>query len=115
MTPQDKLINGFFPIEGGVGSAYISNAIANSNGISGFDKGTVIECSVATLAKEGNTVTPVCFEFNASRNYDLDPVWVGKEAAKMALSALKTKSVETKSGNANPHTVCIARPFMLTP
>ena len=86
-----------FPIEGGVGSGYISNAIANSNGITGFDKGTMIECSVATLAKEGNTVTPVCFEFNAARNYNLDPEWVGKEAAKMAVSALKTKSVETKS------------------
>jgi PmbA protein len=85
------------PIEGGIGNAYISNAIANSNGVAGFDKGTVIECSIATLAKEGNTVTPVCFEFNASRNYDVDPVWVGKEAAKMALSALKTESVETKS------------------
>ncbi len=86
-----------FPIEGGIGSAYISNAIANSNGITGFDKGTVVECSIATLAKENNTVTPVCFEFNASRNYNVDPAWVGKEAAKMALSALKTKSVETKS------------------
>ena len=87
-----------FPIEGAVGAGYIANAIANSNGITGFDKGTVIECSVATLAKEGNSVTPVCFEFNAARNYKLDPAWVGKEAAKMALSALKTKSVETKSG-----------------
>jgi len=87
-----------FPIEGGVGSAYISNAIANSNGVTGFDRGTVIECSLATLAKEGNSVTPVCFEFNAGRNYNLDPAWVGKEAAKIAVSALKTKSVETKSG-----------------
>jgi PmbA protein len=86
-----------FPIEGGIGSAYISNAIANSNGITGFDKGTVIECSLATVAKEGNMVTPVCFEFNAARNYNVDPVWVGKEAAKLAVSALKTKSVETKS------------------
>ncbi len=86
-----------FPIEGGIGSAYISNAVANSNGISGFDKGTVVECSIATLAKEGNSVTPVCFEFNASRSYEVDPVWVGKEAAKLAVSALKTKSVETKS------------------
>jgi len=86
-----------FPIEGGIGGAYISNAIANSNGISGFDKGTIVECSIATLAKEGNSVTPVCFEFNASRSYEVDPVWVGKEAAKLALSALKTKSVETKS------------------
>jgi PmbA protein len=86
-----------FPIEGGMGSAYISNAIANSNGIMGFDRGTVVECSLATLAKEGNMVTPVCFEFNVSRNYDVNPVWVGKEAAKLAASALNTKSVETKS------------------
>jgi PmbA protein len=87
-----------FPIEGGVGSGYISDAIANSNGITGFDMGTVIECSVATLAKEANSVTPVCFEFNAARNYELNPAWVGKEAAKMAVSALKTKPVDTKSG-----------------
>ncbi len=86
-----------FPIEGGIGSAYISNAIANSNGITGFDKGTVIECSIATVAKEANSVTPVCFEFNASRNYNIDANWVGKEAAKMALSALKTKPVESKT------------------
>jgi PmbA protein len=86
-----------FPIEGGIGAAYISNAITNSNGIIGFDKGTVVECSLATLAKERGSVTPVCFEFNVSRNFNVDPVWVGKEAAKLALSALKTKSVETKS------------------
>ena len=87
-----------FPIEGGIGSAYIANAIANSNGVTGFDRGTVIECSVATLAKEGSSVTPVCFEFNAGRTYNLDPAWIGREAAKLAVSALKTKSVETKSG-----------------
>ena len=86
-----------FPIEGGVGTAYVSNAIANSNGISVFDQGTAVECSVATVAKEGNTVTPVCFEFNAERNYNIDPEWVGKEAARLAVSALKTKRIETKN------------------
>lgn len=86
-----------FPIEGGMGSGYLSNAVANSKGVAGFDKGTIVECSVATLAKEGGAVTPVCFEFNAARNYKIDPVWVGREAAKLAVSALKTKSVETKS------------------
>jgi PmbA protein len=86
-----------FPIEGGVGGAYVANAIANSNGVVGFDMGTVVECSVATLAKEGDSVTPVCFEFSAARNYRIEPEWVGKEAAKMALSALKPKSVESKS------------------
>jgi PmbA protein len=87
-----------FPIEGGIGSAYLSNAIVNSNGVTGFNRGTIIECSLATLAKEGSSVTPVCFEFNAARNYTLDPAWVGKEAARLAVSALKTKSVDTQSG-----------------
>lgn len=84
-----------FPIEGGVGAAYVSSAVANSNGIAVFDRGTMMECSLATVAKEGNMVTPVCFEFNAERNYNIDPVWVGKEAGRLALSALKTKRIET--------------------
>jgi PmbA protein len=97
LDAASKVDKRVFPIEGGIGCAYIANAIANSNDISGFDKGTVVECSIATLAKENSTVTPICFEFNASRNYDVDPEWVGREAAKMAVSALKTKSVESKS------------------
>ena len=32
-----------------------------------------------------------------ARNYNIDPIWVGKEAAKLSVSALKTKPVETKS------------------
>jgi PmbA protein len=86
-----------FPIEGGAGAGYVSNAIANSNGIVGFDRGTMMECSLAAVAKEGNMVTPVCFEFNAERNSGVDPAWVGKEAARLAVSALKTKGTETKS------------------
>ncbi|MCW4024317.1 MAG: TldD/PmbA family protein [Candidatus Bathyarchaeota archaeon] len=84
-------------IEGGVGSAYVENAIANSKGVLAFDKGTVVECSLETIAKDGNKVTPACFEFNISRNHTVDPYWVGKEAAKLALSALKTKPVKTKT------------------
>jgi PmbA protein len=86
-----------FPIEGGVAAAYVSNAIANSSAITSFDKGTMIECSLAAVAKEGTAVTPVCFEFNAERNYHVNPEWVGKEAARLAVSALKTKRVETKN------------------
>jgi len=86
-----------FPAEGGIGKAYISNAVANSNGILGFDKGTIIECSLATLAKDGNKVTPICFEFNAARTFDINPEWVGTEAAKLSVSALKTKPIETKT------------------
>jgi PmbA protein len=86
-----------FPIEGGAGAGYTSEAVANSNGVSGFDEGTIVECSLATLAQEGKTVTPVCFEFNAERSYNINPEWVGKEAAKFAVSALKTKRIETKN------------------
>ena len=86
-----------FPIEGGAGAAYLANAIANSNGVAGFDRGTIAECNLATVAKEGNAVTPVCFEFNAERSYDIDAEWVGKEAARLAVSALKTKRIETKN------------------
>jgi PmbA protein len=88
-----------FPIEGGAGASYLSTAIANSNGIASVDHGTIIECSLATICHEGSKVTPVCFEFNAERDYNIRPEWVGKEAARLAVSALKTKKVETKSTN----------------
>jgi len=93
-TEADKRV---LSIEGGVAAGFGSNAIANSNGIAAFDQGTMVECSIATLAKEGNTVTPVCFEFNAERNFNVDPEWVGKEAARLAVSALKNKRMETKN------------------
>lgn len=91
-TEVDKRV---LPVEGSVGAAYLSNAIVNSYGVEGFDKGTIIECSLATVAEENNKVTPVCFEFNAERSYDVDAKWVGKEAARLAVSALKTKRIET--------------------
>jgi PmbA protein len=87
------------PIEGGVNAASFSSAIANSNGIRGFDRGTFVECSLAAIMKKRNTVTPVCFEFDAARTYRINPKWVGKEAARLASSALNTKSIETKTTN----------------
>lgn len=86
-----------FPVEGGVGASELVRAVANSNGISCFEKGTIIECSLATVGQESGEVTPVCFEFNAERSYRIDPEWVGKEAARLAGSALKAKKFETKS------------------
>ena len=96
-----------FPIEGGAGAAYLSSAIANSNGVAAFDRGTIMECSLAAVAKEKNRVTPVCFEFNAERAYAVDPEWVGKEAARLAVSALKTKSIKTET------TKLVLTPFAL--
>lgn len=83
-------------VEGSASAFCQSVAISNSNGVAVFESGTMIECSLATVAKEGKTVTPVCFEFNSERSDKIDPSWVGKEAARLALSALKTKRIETK-------------------
>jgi PmbA protein len=88
-----------FPTEGGAGASYLSVAVANSNGISSFDHGTIVECSLATMCHERNEVTPECFEFNIERSYKINPEWVGKEAARLAVSALKAKKIETRSTN----------------
>jgi len=86
-----------FPIEGSAGAAYLSSAVANSNGVIGFERGTIMECNLAAVAKERNTVTPVCFEFDASRAYDINPTWVGKEAARLAVASLRTKRIKTET------------------
>lgn len=86
-----------YPIEGGVGAAYIASSVANSNGVSAFERGTIIECSLATVAKKRGKITPVCFEFNAERRYEVDPEWVGRESARLAVSALKTKQSKTET------------------
>ncbi|MEM3695920.1 MAG: TldD/PmbA family protein [Candidatus Bathyarchaeia archaeon] len=99
LDSAEKVDKRVFPVEGGVGASYLSRAIANSNGIAAFDHGTIIECSLATLGQEAGEVTPICFEFNIERKYAIDPEWVGKEAARLAVSALKAKKVETKSTN----------------
>ena len=83
-------------VEGGAGASHLMEAIANSNGIVDADQGTIIECSMATLAREGNEVTPECFEFNAERGLEIDPEWVGKEASRIAVSALKPKKIGSK-------------------
>ena len=88
-----------FPTEGGAGASDLSMAVANSNGISNFDHGTIVECSLATICRKGNEVTPECFEFNIERSYIIDPEWVGKEAARLAVSALQAKKAETRSTN----------------
>jgi PmbA protein len=84
-----------FAIEGGVGAAASCMAVANSKGVAVADHGTVMECSLATIGRDGTEVTPVCFEFDLERSCDIDPERVGGEAARMAVSALRAKSAGT--------------------
>jgi len=93
----EKVDKRVLPIEGGVGASIAYKAVANSNGVLGFDRGTIIECSLATIAREKGEVTPVCFEFEIERNYKIKPEWVGEEAARLAVSALKAQKVENKN------------------
>lgn len=97
LRAAEELDKRVFPIEGGVGASELLMAVANSEGVSCSDVGTVIECSLATVAQEAGEVTPVCFEFNAERSFQIDPEWVGKEAAKLAVSALRAKRIESGS------------------
>ncbi|MBS7635880.1 TldD/PmbA family protein [Candidatus Bathyarchaeota archaeon] len=96
LEAAEKTDERVFPIEGGIGASYLSRAIVNSNGVTCFDCGTIIECSLATVAHESGEVTPVCFEFNAERIYKIDPEWVGREAARLAALALRAKRVESR-------------------
>jgi PmbA protein len=97
LSAAEKTDERVFPIEGGTGASYLSRAVVNSNSVLGFDCGTIIECSLATVAHESGEVTPVCFEFNAERTYKIDPEWVGREAARLAGLALRAKRVETRN------------------
>jgi PmbA protein len=94
-----KIDKRVLPVEGGAGASYLTKAVVNSNNITSVEQGTFVECSLATMAQESGEVTPVCFEFNAERSYDINPEWVGKEAARLATSALKAKKTETKTTN----------------
>ncbi len=86
-----------YPMEGGAGASHLFGAIANSNDIVASDEGTVIECSLATVGNDEGDVTPACFEFNLERSYSICPEWVGREAARLAVSALKAKKTETRN------------------
>ena len=85
------------PVEGGTNASCSSFVIANSNGVLGSDLGTIVGCSLATVGNDADDVTPVCFDFDFRRTYGIDPERVGKEAARLAVSALKAKPVETET------------------
>jgi PmbA protein len=85
------------PVDGGVGSSLTQTVVVNSQGVEAYDRGTAIGCSMETIARDGNDVTPACFELNAERVYRIDPEWVGREAARQAVSSLKAKKLVSGS------------------
>lgn len=91
-TSHDKRV---FAAFGTAETQLAYRVVVNSCGLEAFDKGTSIGCSLGTVARQANEVTPICMEFNAERVYKIDSSWVGKEAAKQAVSALKAKKIDS--------------------
>jgi PmbA protein len=85
------------PVDGGIGVSLSHTALVNSQGVEAYDRGTAIGCSMETIARDGDDVTPACLELNAERVYNVDPEWVGREAARQAISSLKAKKLDSGS------------------
>lgn len=82
------------PAFGGAQVSIFENICLNSHGVEASDKGTSLACSLATVARSKKEVSPVCFEFKASRRYEPAPEWVAKEAARLAVEAIKVGKAE---------------------
>ncbi len=82
-------------VDGGVATSMFSSVVINSHDIEVSDVGTAVGCSMETIARDGADLTPACHEFNAERVYDIDPVAVGVEAARQAVSSLGAKKVKS--------------------
>ena len=80
-------------VDGTVSVSVFNSTIVNSHGIEASDKGTAVGCSMETIARDGSDVTPVCFEVDANRMYNIDSVAVGVEAARRAVSSLGAKKM----------------------
>lgn len=76
------------PAFGGTEVAIFENVCLNSYGVKVSDTGTSLVCALGTMARSETQVSPSCFEFKASRQYDPDPEWVAKEAARFAVDSL---------------------------
>jgi PmbA protein len=79
---------------GGAQVSSLNLVCANSNGVEVEDKGTFIACGLGAMARSETQVSPMCFEFKVSRTYEIDPNWVGNEAARLATQSLNVGKPE---------------------
>lgn len=82
-------------VAGGASTSVFGTVLVNSHGIEVFDVGTAISCSMETIGRDGPDISPACFDFDAHRIYDIDPIVVGNEAARLAISSLGAKKMES--------------------
>lgn len=84
---------------GGVNSGQSEVYVANSAGVTGYDRGTGISMDIVALAKDGEEIGSFAQSWEASRRLDLDPAEIGREGAVKALESLGAKKVESFTGS----------------
>lgn len=82
------------PAFGGAEVTISQGICLNSHGVKAEDKGTSLACALGTMARSKTQVSPMCFEFKASRRYEPDPKWVAEEAARFAVDAINVGKTE---------------------
>jgi len=76
------------PAFGGTEVSVQETVCVNTNGVEGRNMGTSLGCGLGTMARSETQVSPMCYEFKASRLYKPEPEWVGKEAARLAVESI---------------------------
>jgi PmbA protein len=82
-------------VAGGITKSFFKAAIVNSHDIEESDRGTAVGCWMETIARGGSDLTPACYDLNAERIYDIDPIEVGLEAARLAISSLNPRKMKS--------------------
>ncbi len=82
------------PAFGGTEVATHELQCVNSSGLEIQDLGTTMFWGLGAMARSDSNVSPICFEFKASRMNQPEPDWVGKEAARLAIESINVGKAE---------------------
>ncbi|MHA1942900.1 MAG: TldD/PmbA family protein [Candidatus Thorarchaeota archaeon] len=83
-----------FAINGGIQTSSSMNAVVNSQGIAKTSQRTSMTLYSSPIVKEGDDQT-TSYEYQISRNLsDIDPEWIGENAARLTLNSLGPKTIE---------------------
>ena len=83
-----------YAIEGGIQTASSTSAIVNSLGVAKSASRTFITLYSLPIVKEGDDQT-TSYEYQISRKLsDIDPEWIGENAARLTLNNLGPKTIE---------------------
>jgi PmbA protein len=85
---------GAVPTSGGLAVSTGTGYIVNTNGIEHTEEGTSIVASIECIVKDGSGIS-TAYEFDISRNLDIDTYEIGKRAGELAKQSLHGGKIET--------------------